>query len=149
MAQPLGQEFGPQLNLNNLVQGLNPVIHEANLIPNIPLVGQANQVIHQLQQIQRDVQQTQRDVQHIRAELDLLPVKLYNAGAREHEPLVFPPGVAVAHPPLPTNRRELGNMTIAECQAAAAHLGLPVLQPNTLVADRRRQIAEHLGAPLR
>ncbi|KAF8431407.1 hypothetical protein BGX38DRAFT_339617 [Terfezia claveryi] len=80
---------------------------------------------------------------------NLLPVKLYNAGAREHESLVFPPGVAVAQPPLPANRRELGNMTIAECQAAAAHLGLPVLQPNTLVADRRRQIAEHLGAPLR
>ncbi|RPB04523.1 hypothetical protein L873DRAFT_1786308 [Choiromyces venosus 120613-1] len=38
-------------------------------------------------------------------------------------------------------------MTAAECQAAAAHLGLPVLPGNPLV-DRRRQIAEYLGAPL-
>ncbi|RPB25371.1 hypothetical protein L211DRAFT_848216 [Terfezia boudieri ATCC MYA-4762] len=142
MAQPLGQGFGPQPNFNNLVQGLNAAIHEAILIPNVPLVGQANQVIQLLQQIQRDVQ-------HVRAELDLLPTKLYNAGAREQELLIFPQEVAVAPPPLLVNRRELGNMTIAECQAAAAHLGLPVLQPNALVADRCRQIAEHLGAPLR
>lgn len=37
---------------------------------------------------------------------------------------------------------------VAECQAAAAHLGLPALLGNPLVVERRRQIAEFLGAPL-
>ncbi|RPB04413.1 hypothetical protein L873DRAFT_1799268 [Choiromyces venosus 120613-1] len=37
-------------------------------------------------------------------------------------------------------------MTAAKCQAAAAHLGLSVLPENALVGDRRRQIAEYLGA---
>jgi hypothetical protein len=32
----------------------------------------------------------------------------------------------------------------AECQAAAAYLGLPALLPDVLVDNRRRQIAEYL-----
>lgn len=42
MAQPLNQGFGPQPNLNNIVKGLNAAFHDAILIPNVPLVGQAN-----------------------------------------------------------------------------------------------------------
>ncbi|KAI5809501.1 hypothetical protein DFH27DRAFT_649096 [Peziza echinospora] len=124
-------------------------MNEATLIPNVPLFSQGNQIIHLLQDIQREVRDIQREVRLIREEQALLPTKLFNAGAGEHEPLIFPPGVAVTYPTLPVNRRELSNMTIAECQAAAAHLGLPALHQNAVVADRRRQIAEFLGAPLR
>lgn len=43
--------------------------------------------------------------------VSLLPTQLFNIGAREGEPFIFPPDVLIAHPPLPVNRRELGNLT--------------------------------------
>ncbi|RPB15817.1 hypothetical protein P167DRAFT_532758 [Morchella conica CCBAS932] len=160
MAQAIGQQLnlGPQPNFNNLVQHVNAAMDEVFRIPNLPLAGQGDvivqllqgiqrdiqQVQRDIQQVQRDIQQVQRDVRHIRAEQDLLPIKLYNSGAREREHFRYPQGVAIAYPPLPRSRDELAHMTIVECQAAAAHLGLQPLPQNTLVGDRRRQIAEYL-----
>lgn len=46
------RNLGPQPNFHNLVQGVNAVVNEATLIPNIPLVGQADHVIQLLQQIE-------------------------------------------------------------------------------------------------
>ena len=41
------------------------------------------------------------------------------------------------------------DFTVAlDCQAVATHLGLPLLQGNPLVSERRRQVAEYLGVPL-
>jgi len=157
MAQAFGlqQGHGPQPDFNHIVQHVNAAMNEASKIPNMPLVGQGDMIVQLLQgirqdvhQVQQDLQRVQQDVQHIRAEQDLLPIKLYNSGGRQGEALRYPQGVAVTHPPLPHSTNELAHMTIVECQVAATRLGLQQLPQNALVADRRRQIAEHLGAPL-
>ncbi|KAH8148458.1 uncharacterized protein LAJ45_07561 [Morchella importuna] len=129
MAQAIGQQLnlGPQPNFNNLVQHVNAAMDEVFRIPNLPLAGQGDvivqllqgiqrdiqQVQRDIQQVQRDIQQVQRDVRHIRAEQDLLPIKLYNSGAREREHFRYPQGVAIAYPPLPRSRDELAHMTIS------------------------------------
>ncbi|KAI5838294.1 hypothetical protein DFP73DRAFT_635511 [Morchella snyderi] len=145
-----------QPNFQNFIHGLNMVMNEAMLIPNVPLVRQADHIIELLERIdarlvtiEARLVTIEARLVTIEAKLDLHPTQLFNSGAREYEPFIYPAGVEVVHPLLPVNRRDLGNMTIAECQAAAAHLGLPALPGNPLVVERRRQIAEFLGAPLR
>jgi hypothetical protein len=63
------QNPGPQPNLHNFVQAMNTAMNEAMLIPNIPIVGQGNQITQLLQQIQADVNNLQITVNHMRAEL--------------------------------------------------------------------------------
>jgi hypothetical protein len=48
---------------------MNTAMNEAMLIPNIPIVGQGNQITQLLQQIQADVNNLQITVNHMRAEL--------------------------------------------------------------------------------
>ncbi|KAF8476880.1 hypothetical protein BDZ91DRAFT_708269 [Kalaharituber pfeilii] len=102
-----------QLEVQNIQRGLQNVQRDVqNVQQDLQNVQRDVQNVQQdLQNVQQDLQNVQRHVQGIVREQSLLPTKLFNSGAREHEPLVYPPGVGVAHPPLPLNRRELAQMT--------------------------------------
>jgi len=116
---------------------------------------QQQQLLEQLQQLTlqllRGQHETREDIQALRNDYNhdqmLLPIRLYNSGVRDLEPFRFPPGIADTDLLLPSNRSELVQMTAPQCNAAAAHFGLPALPAQTPVVGRRRQVADHLGVP--
>ncbi|KAF3907179.1 hypothetical protein ABW21_db0208227 [Orbilia brochopaga] len=71
-------------------------------------------------------------------------MRLHNSSLTPTAPLRFPMGVA--GPELPTSARDLRRLTVARCIPTAAALGLPPLAGSPHVDERRRQIAEYLGA---
>jgi uncharacterized protein YdcH (DUF465 family) len=79
MAQP---NLGPQPNFDNLVQGVNTVMNEAMLIPNIPLVGQGNQIIQLLQQMDARFQQMDARFQQMDARFQQMDARFQQMDAR-------------------------------------------------------------------
>ncbi|MCJ1346321.1 hypothetical protein MMC31_004536 [Peltigera leucophlebia] len=97
-------------------------------------------------QMQQNHLSLSRQLTQLQNEHNLQPLRLYNSGLSETAPLRYPPVLNVRHP-LPLSRLDLNGMSSNQCIQAATLLELPPLPPGTLIASRRRQIAEYLGAP--
>ncbi|KAA8908795.1 hypothetical protein FN846DRAFT_944658 [Sphaerosporella brunnea] len=110
------------------------------------MLATQQQMLGQLQQMQQQLNQIAQGVATLNTNQALLPMRLHNTACSEDAPLRYPTGVVVAAP-LPHSRLDLHRLTANNCQVVAAVLGLPGLPPNTPVLQRRKQIADFLGAP--
>ncbi|KAH8151712.1 uncharacterized protein LAJ45_04334 [Morchella importuna] len=100
----------------------------------------------QIAELRGDTLQLQGQVGLVQNEQQLLPMRLYNASASELAPLRYPAAIPGPNDHiLPATRRHLSTFSANQLQAASQALGLPALPANTLVEDRRRQIADYIG----
>ncbi|KAF8481570.1 hypothetical protein DFH94DRAFT_731506 [Russula ochroleuca] len=166
-----------QPNFNTIHEALVGLTHEVDLFPNAmgppqlnqdiqqinlnigQLLGQNAQINQQIGHINQQIGQINQNLDQINENIgeinqrlqdleDVLPVRLYNASISLDNPLLYPPGIAIVDP-FPNTKAALRELTIAQCTAVAAALGLAPVAPGTIVADRRRQISDHLGCAMR
>ncbi|KAF9515124.1 hypothetical protein BS47DRAFT_1342282, partial [Hydnum rufescens UP504] len=124
------------------------------LIPNAP----ANAVQLQLAQILQELGHMNGRLGHVEvllAQVDLgfrafrtriqnlLPMRLRNATASLNALLTYPANVQV--PAQAQTKASLIQLAAVNCQIVAHILHLPPLPADTLVVDRRQQIADYLG----
>ena len=91
-------------------------------------------------------------------------MKLYNTAASLHNPILYPPGIAIV-PPLPNTKAALRELTgaqfglvfcsyltpchvVDQCIVVAGALGLAPLAPDINVGEHRKQISDHLGCSM-
>ncbi|TFK33902.1 hypothetical protein BDQ12DRAFT_690418 [Crucibulum laeve] len=100
-----------------------------------------HETVHEIELTMRE---RTRTLLYLEAQQKLLPMRLHNCQAAMSERLKGPNGWLQA--PAPLTREDLLLMTSDECNAAAAALGISVIEGNALV--RRQNIAEYLGVIL-
>ncbi|KAA8894808.1 hypothetical protein FN846DRAFT_912478 [Sphaerosporella brunnea] len=145
--QHLQQQMMPQMgHMVGLLQSMMGLLQEQQQRMKQQMTQMQQLMLRMQQHMQQQVNQIAQGVVTLTNNQALLQMRLHNAACSVNAPLQYPAGVMVAMPQ-PHTRLDLIHLTANNCQVVAAVLALPDLPHNTPVLQRRKQIADFLGAP--
>ncbi|KAH9974755.1 hypothetical protein BGW80DRAFT_1559732 [Lactifluus volemus] len=136
-----------QPNFQQMHQNFLHIAEQFLLFQNLPGL----QAIHQLMlQLQQQFVGMNERLDRIEAKVERIPWQLYNASASLDAPLQYPPGVNPdPDGPLPMLKRDLLDITAANCMASLHLLNAPLPPAHALVAQRRQKLMDFLGSGMR
>jgi hypothetical protein len=157
--------IGPQPNFGVLDNHMQGVAQEIALLRNMPGPAIQDQLLHLREQSIRIIERldlltdavndtrntlfgVQNTVVGIQNTLARQPQQLYNSTASMDAPLLYPPGIQMVDA-FPLTKKDLMNITAANCNAAIRALGMDAPPAGAPIAARRQILMDYLGTGMR
>ncbi|KAH9040029.1 hypothetical protein EDB85DRAFT_2140670 [Lactarius pseudohatsudake] len=106
--------------------------------------GQIQEIIQRLNAMQEAINNVQATLATMNTRFQHLPMQLANATASMTAPILYPLNGPLP-PECPITKLALLSISAPHAQVTAEYLGLPPLQPDAALVDRRRQLIGYLG----